>query len=122
MKRIPRRPRLRVVPMLGAASAAVTRSPISTTSPLPTAVLGLALLAAVVTVAIVVCAAVWSKKKTRRDAALAVLDRVFRRQINDPAKSRSQSRRHSNQKDDHSSKITTKKTPSQRPDIPSSDR
>ena len=89
--RVPRRPWFGVVPALGAASAAARIPELnSPTSPL---LLGLAVLAAVIAVVLVVVwAAVWSKKKTRRDAALAVLDRVFGRQISDPAKSAPRSR------------------------------
>jgi threonine/homoserine/homoserine lactone efflux protein len=80
--RIPRSPRLRVVPALTTVSvAAVTPSLVVTTSPILSSLLGVTLLAVVVAVVVaVICTAVWSRKKTRRDAALAVLDRIFKQQ------------------------------------------
>jgi Archaeal Type IV pilin, N-terminal len=79
--RIPRRPRLRVVPALTTVSAAAVTPSLITTSPILSSILGVMLLVVVVVVVVaVICTAVWSRKKTRRDAALAVLDRIFKQQ------------------------------------------
>lgn len=63
------------------SAAQVTPSLVLATSPSLTSLLGMTMLAIVITVVMaVICTAVWSGKKTRRDAALAVLDRIFGRQ------------------------------------------
>jgi hypothetical protein len=49
---------------------------LGTTGPLLGLMMGLTPLTMIV---VVVCPAVWSRKKSRRDAALAVLDRLYRR-------------------------------------------
>ena len=81
--RIPRRPQIKavLVPALIAVSAVqVTPSLGSATNRTLPPLLSMTLLAVVVTVVMaVIGTAVWSKKKTRRDAALAVLDRIFGR-------------------------------------------
>jgi threonine/homoserine/homoserine lactone efflux protein len=80
--RIPRGPRLRVVPAFTAAPAVAMPSVVlAAANPTLTSLIGVTLLAVFVAVVVaVICTAVWSRKKTRRDAALAVLDRIFKQQ------------------------------------------
>lgn len=77
MTKIPPRDPVGGVTTLATVSIAVaTPSLVITIDPLVGSLLGLTVL---IIILIVVYPAVWSKRETRRDAALAVLDRIFRR-------------------------------------------